>query len=178
MRDRWRIRGATPDDATAIAAVHVRSWHDAYSGILSADELATRSVEDRVAQWTEAIDGDETQVSVAEVGDELVGFVATGPSKDEDATDTTGEVGAIYLVADAWGRGIGTKLMSVALDCLQRKGSTEATLWVLEANKRARRFYAAQGWIEDGGMKDCFGGVSAPALRYRLPLPSERSSDG
>ncbi|MEZ4596674.1 MAG: hypothetical protein R3C32_07425 [Chloroflexota bacterium] len=32
-----------------------------------------------------------------------------------------------------------------------RRGLAEATLWVFEANARARTFYTLHGWLPDGG---------------------------
>jgi hypothetical protein len=33
-------------------------------------------------------------------------------------------------------------------------GYTAATLWVIDGNRRARRFYAAAGWSVDGATKE------------------------
>jgi hypothetical protein len=56
--------------------------------------------------------------------------------------------------------------MAATLDELGRP----VTLWVLEANDRARRFYEIAGFLPDGSRKpaDLPGGVRLPELRYRL----------
>ena len=41
-------------------------------------------------------------------------------------------------------------MMSSAVTELARAGYAAAILWVLDANDRARRFYAPAGWKEDG----------------------------
>ena len=52
----------------------------------------------------------------------------------------------------------------------------EATLWVLEENPRARRFYERAGWRTDGERKaDERWGVRAPEVRYRKRFSSSRS---
>jgi hypothetical protein len=43
--------------------------------------------------------------------------------------------------------------MSSALRHLVGAGYVQATLWVLDSNARARRFYAKGGWAEDGAVK-------------------------
>ena len=53
----------------------------------------------------------------------------------------------------------------------------EATLWVLEDNPRARRFYELAGWRPDGARKaDEWFEVSATEVRYRKRLRSSRSA--
>lgn len=108
---------------------------------------------------------------VAVAGDTICGFATTGPSQDEDAADA-GELYAIYLDPQAWGRGIGRSLMAEARARLSRQGFAEAILWVLEGNERAKRFYRADGWQPDGHQRqEDVWGVSADEVRYRRSLP-------
>ena len=171
VSQRWRIRRADESDAAAIATVHVQSWIDAYSDLLPADEFATRTQSVREEQWVERLVDDDFVVSVAEsptLG--VVGFVSVSSSGDDDLTETTGELAGLYLVRTAWGDGLGRKMLGVGVDCLARRGFSDASLWVLRDNGRARGFYEAHGWSADGAAKDCFGGVTAPAVRYRRSL--------
>jgi GNAT superfamily N-acetyltransferase len=107
---------------------------------------------------------------IAEDDDGAAGFVTSGPSQDDGASESDAEVRAIYLAERAWGKGLGAELLQGAVDGLRGKGFASAALWVLEGNSRARRFYEREGWTLDGGHKDCFGGVDAPAVRYRRSL--------
>lgn len=76
------------------------------------------------------------------------------------------------MVAQAWGTGIGRRLMTAALTSLVEAGFTRATLWVLDTNERARRFYEAGSWRPDGGLKrDERRGVLLNEVRYGRPLP-------
>jgi ribosomal protein S18 acetylase RimI-like enzyme len=62
--------------------------------------------------------------------------------------------------------------MDAALDRLVSAGFSEATLWVLDSNARARRFYEAGGWSADGAQKrDEDRGFPVTQVRYRKPLP-------
>jgi hypothetical protein len=45
------IRKATPEDARAIAEVHVKSWRAAYRDLLPQDFLQGLSVDRREQQW-------------------------------------------------------------------------------------------------------------------------------
>jgi hypothetical protein len=48
----------------------------------------------------------------------------------------------------------------------------QATLWVLDSNIRARRFYEAGGWVADGARKvDESHGFPIAEVRYQRALP-------
>jgi GNAT superfamily N-acetyltransferase len=80
-------------------------------------------------------------------------------------------VPAIYTRERVWGRGWGRALMEAALARLAEVGFEDATLWVLDTNVRARRFYEAGGWTWDGTTKPhVIGGQSVTELRYRVTL--------
>ena len=56
---------------------------------------------------------------------------------------------------------------------LTQAAFTAATLWVLDSNDRARRFYELGGWQWDGTDKlDVIGGRRIRELRYRRLSPS------
>ena len=76
----------------------------------------------------------------------MLGFASLGPSRDEHGV---GELYAIYVDPDEWSRGAGRALIERAEERLAEEYA-EATLWVLEDNPRARRFYEAAGWQPDG----------------------------
>jgi len=146
------IRDAMPADARAIAEVHVRSWQAAYRGELPDDYLDGLSVDERETWWRDTLSG-PTRASgtlVAEDGGRVIGFAGFGPTRDDDAPPGTGEVYAIYLDPDRFGRGVGRELFDRANGRLRELGFTRATLWTLTTNERARRFYERAGWAFDG----------------------------
>lgn len=78
---------------------------------------------------------------------------------------------AIYLRKRFWRHGGGAALLARTTDSLLAAGFAGVTLWVLEANHRARRFYEAQGWQPDGTRKtDSTRNFRLTQLRYRRPL--------
>ena len=85
---------------------------------------------------------------------QLLGFASFCPSRDLDAVIEVGEIPAIYVHPDHWGEGIGCRLMQLALDSLTKAGFSSATLWVLDMNARARKFYETAGWSTDGVTKE------------------------
>jgi ribosomal protein S18 acetylase RimI-like enzyme len=61
--------------------------------------------------------------------------------------------------------------MAAALVALRVEGFATASLWVLEDNPRAQRFYEREGWARDGGLREEeFLGVSISEVRYRITL--------
>jgi GNAT superfamily N-acetyltransferase len=173
MRATALIRAAKPDDARPVAEVHVASWRHAYRGLLPDDSLERLSVDDREAMWLRAFAGPDPMSGafVADVDGRIVGFASFGPSRDEDAPDGTGEVPAIYVDPVVLGSGVGRELFEAATLALRDAGFARATLWVLEANALARRFYEKAGWAWDGAvsthMFDC---ANEPVVRYAVDL--------
>jgi RimJ/RimL family protein N-acetyltransferase len=166
-----RIRPATPADAAAIAAVHVASWQGAYRGQLPDEVLDGLDVERRTAGWQQYLAQDGQATFVAEDEGRVVGFVHLNAARDDDAEPATGEVIAIYALPEAWGTGAGRELMAAALEWLREAGYRTATLWVLDRNARARRFYELAGWEPDGVAKDdVVAGVPVTEVRYRRAL--------
>jgi len=166
------LRAARPADADDVARVHVRAWQAAYRGLLADDYLATLRPEERARRYDfETTDPARPQTIVAVDGETLCGFVTTAPARDPDVPGS-GEIAALNLAPEAWGRGLGRQLISAARARLVERGFSSAVLWVLVGNVRAERFYAADGWQLDGARKvDEVWGVSVDERRYRRDLP-------
>lgn len=165
------IRPATVADAPAIAEVHVLSWQSGYRGLLPQEMLDGLDVAQRVERWTRTIaagalprDG----TLVAERDGALLAFANLGPTRDDDRDpDRTGQIRSFYVRPDAWRGGIGQRLMSEVLRSLAAAGFRTASLWVLEGNHRAARFYSACGFTPDGAVKDDhLAGVDIRIVRY------------
>jgi GNAT superfamily N-acetyltransferase len=168
-----RIREAETKDAEAVARVHICAWQAAYRGQLSDDYLDGLSVDERLPNTRAMIEGAtaDLRVWVAEDEDGVVGFAVTAPSEDADADRKTGELYAIYLQPERVGTGLGRSLLEHAIGDLRSRGFQTATLWVLETNEQARRFYEIAGWKPDGTTTservDC---EMRPTMRYRIGL--------
>jgi GNAT superfamily N-acetyltransferase len=176
------VRVATVRDAADLAAIHVRSWQAAYRGLLPQDYLDRLDVSERTERWRHTLrsaNGSRSGVIVAHPGLEPLGFARFGPSRDGDEdADQVGEIRAIYLVPEAWGTGLGKRLMSTSLARLTSAGYSQATLWVLASNARARRFYETGGWAQDGAMKcDESLGFPMSEIRYRKRLVEPVNGD-
>jgi ribosomal protein S18 acetylase RimI-like enzyme len=172
------IRAARAEDAPAIAALHIAAWQWAYRGQLPDAFLdgLSHHLDERIRLRIEAIADPAQRNWLAEDGGALTGFAITHPSRDDDATSATGELGAIYLAEHAAGRGIGRALFERAVADLEERGYEAAILWVLESNTRARRFYERAGWSADGARKVLERpDVTFIEVRYRVDFASRSS---
>jgi GNAT superfamily N-acetyltransferase len=165
------IRLATVEDAASIAVIHIRSWQFAYRGLLPDAYLyglpQTRA--DREARWRANLSGpSDVRCWLVEQDGAMVGFASGGLCHDPDAAPSGGEVLAIYLAPEVLGTGVGRELFGQAERDLRNRGFGPLTLWVLEGNQRARRFYEAAGWRADGAVKaQQWAGLTLQEVRYR-----------
>jgi GNAT superfamily N-acetyltransferase len=159
-----QIRDAVSDDARALAAVHEASAKTAYREIFAGVPFRAPSHEDWLAEIR------DSTVLVAEQDGVVAGFVIGGRSRDPDGEG--GEIYSLYVAPVHWGHGLGSRLLAEAVRRLAPLGPM--TLWVLEKNHAARRFYERHGWSPDGSEKKSFYG--ALELRYRHRVRSDPGS--
>lgn len=144
------LRPAAPDDAVAVAQVHVRAWQVAYRGLMPDEYLAGLRPEERAQRYDfTSADPARPRTLVAVEDGTILGFATISPARDADSAGQ-GELRALYVDPDCWSRGIGRALASAARGELQRLGFTQAVLWVVTGNARAQQFYRADGWTADG----------------------------
>lgn len=140
------FRPATVADVEALGEVHVRAWREAYAGMIPDEVLAGLDAGQRAAMWHGIIAGGGG-VQLAEQDGAIVGFGAAGPQPDA-SLPFPAEIGALYVLKAAQRHGVGRRLMAMMARDLLDRGHSSASLWVLEANTEARRFYEALGGRE------------------------------
>ena len=168
-----KIRRAKPDDVADVAAIHIRSWQAAYSGILPEDVLAGLSIAEREESWRHLLAGNEHHWLnlVAEDGGVIVGFCAvTTPSWDAGADERLAEVGALYVDPGHWREGVGSALLRAALEELEKNAWSEVVLWVLPENRRALDFYARFDFRVEKGIEKREERSGRPVIRLRASV--------
>jgi GNAT superfamily N-acetyltransferase len=155
----------------AIARVHVRSWQVAYRGLLPGDYLDQLRPEDRARAYDfTSLDPLKPRTIVAVDEGLIHGFATTAQSRDPDLANC-GELCALYVDPERWGRGMGCALVSATRAYLFELGFQRALLWVLRGNLRAERFYQIDGWAADGARRtDSVWGVTVDEIRYQRGL--------
>lgn len=169
------LRSAEPNDAMAVARVHVRSWQAGYRGLLPDAYLDGLRPEDRAVRYNFASENVRDPVTIVAVDDGvLCGFATTSPARDLDVP-SDGELCALYVDPEWWGRGAGKALITAARTRLSEMGFRNAVLWLLAGNARADRFYRMDGWAPDGLRRsETMRGVAVDEVRYRRALGGER----
>lgn len=76
---------------------------------------------------------------------------------------------------DRWGEGLATEAVETALNAMDLRGTTIASLWVLQDNHRARRLYSYLGWRETDEVREAAWPPHPLEVRYtRLLVQSDR----
>ena len=186
------IRAGSVADAAQIAEVQRVSWFGAYTGII-ADEIIDRvtALDDgarvrqsfRTRPWQRMI----VAVPDGEGGEDgedgaIVGYAAFGPETDvlgapwphplstDGEERRVAELYALYVRPAWWSTGTGRALMDRVLARSVAVGYSSLTLWVLQDNRRARRFYERAGFGPDGATNVLTGLGDVLELRYRQQL--------
>ncbi|MGH8280093.1 MAG: GNAT family N-acetyltransferase [Gammaproteobacteria bacterium] len=163
------FRSAEADDALAVARVHVRSWQTGYRGLLPDVYLDGLRPEERYSFGK--LGPNQPATMVALMNGAICGFATTAPARDPEASGN-GELCALYVDPEWWGRGIGGVLVAAARARLAEQRFREAVLWMLSGNARAQRFYGNNGWLADGlERKVEVWGLKVQEIRFRRTLP-------
>lgn len=164
------IRRALAIDAATIGSIHVESWNVAYRGIMPDDVIARTDLAYRTRFWAERIADREWPVFLIEEEGECRAFCQMIPSRDpDDDPERVGHITSLHVLPHWRGRGYGRVLMDHVLDEFRRRGFAEVSLWVLEENRSARRFYQKRGFKLDGGTRP-YPNTDVLEVRYRIKV--------
>ena len=151
------------DEIRGKAFVHWQSWQEAYPGLVDPGYLAALTLEKCEAmayRWP-------NNLMVAKDDERVIGFVGYGDRGDE-APDT-GEIFALYVLAEHYGKGVAQQLMEAGLK--QLAAYPRICLWVLKENQRAIRFYEKCGFSPDG---EEIVSANIGATEIRMVLKSQK----
>jgi len=141
------VRPAIPDDAEGIAKDHVKSWQEAYVGLLPQATLDRQSVPARMRSWSSQLQETRndrwTFVAIDPVSG-VVGFVG-GTHPPRIMFGPAFKIPVLYVLQSHLRRGLGRKLMHALGNAMAQYGSGDVALWSLASNQPARAFYEAVG---------------------------------
>ena len=172
-----KIRTAKPEDAPAIAHIHVATWQATYRGIVPAAYLASLNEADFTTRWAEWLRGEASiLISVAEQGTDLIGFASGGPIR-KPVPNYDAELYAIYILPNAHRTGLGRKLVSGIADHLRSQGHTHMLVWVLRDNPAATFYQHLEATLVTEDTVD-IGGSHLPELAFGWPLTHPALTSG
>jgi ribosomal protein S18 acetylase RimI-like enzyme len=167
------VRSPAITDAQQIARTKNESWRVGYRGLLPDSMLDALDDGQSTAQWVQWLRVGYENAGlpavvrvVADPARQVVGVSVFGAYRDRPNDANGGEIWVLYVAPSHWGRGYGCALLRDAEDALSATGRSDLTLWVLEGNVRAYRFYERAGWRADGGIKP-FADSGLNEVRYR-----------
>lgn len=162
----YEIRWATCSDAKILGEIHASSWKVAYKNIVPDEILDNITIEKRIKFFEKALTEGWEEDAILFKNDIGVGLICIGRCRDNDKTDSAGEIWGIYIHPNYWNHGIGKELLTYGLNELKTRNYTEVTLWVLEENLHARNFYEKFGFKHDGTVKKTTIGKPLNEYRY------------
>ena len=147
----------TPEEIEGKSLVHWQTWREAYDDLLPEEFQETMTL-DRCRFLSQKY---PENTLIAMDGKKVVGFISYGNFRDE--TIQAGEIIALYVLKDYYGKGVSKQLMHAAFVALDQ--FSEIYLWVLKDNKRAIAFYQKMGFTFDGQEQILTLGKSVKELR-------------
>lgn len=151
------VREAGVNDAPAVGQVQALVWQEAYDGIVPPEVHAVFDPQSFAAAWRDSLRNPPEGVHrllVGRAGEQVIGFVATGPSQDPDAGQTTGEITALGVHPGARRQGHGSRLVNAAVDLLREAGAEHLAVWCLVEHESVRAFLTDAGLQPDGAFRD------------------------
>ena len=151
------IKAASSANLSNIAALHIRSWRDAYAGILPAAFLGDPLERALTRYWCD-VDLQPGDVVLVAENNSLCGFIAVwcrpAPYLDN-----------LHVLPSLRAQSIGTALLKSAAAELLARAHKSAYLWVFERNPKAIRFYQRMGGVVAAKAPQDIFGYSIPSLK-------------
>lgn len=170
------LRTARPDDAAALMALKQRLDEETSFMLLEPDERDT-SIQ-ALARHLEGVSRSENSVViVADRHGDLTGYVELIGGKFRRNRTTTHVV--IGVLAEASGRGTGTRLLEEAKRWAAARGLRRIELNVMAHNHRAIALYERAGFVHEGRRAECLliDGKYLDELCMAMVLPGPLSSE-
>ena len=156
----------TPEEIEGKSLVHWQTWREAYDDLLPADFQETMTLE-KCRFFSQKY---PENTLIAMDGKKVVGFISYGNFRDEAIQ--AGEIIALYVLKDYYGKGVSKQLMHAAFAALDP--FSEIYLWVLKENKRAIAFYQKMGFTFDG--QEQILELGKPVKELRMICSSNKNS--
>ena len=156
----------TPEEIEGKSLVHWQKWREAYDDLLPAEFQETMTL-DRCRFFSQKY---PENTLIAMDGKKVVGFISYGNFRDEAIQ--AGEIIALYVLKDYYGKGVSEQLMHAAFVALDQ--FSEIYLWVLKENKRAISFYQKMGFTFDD--QEQILKLGKPVKELRMICSSNKNS--
>ncbi|MBE7106334.1 GNAT family N-acetyltransferase [Bacillus cereus] len=155
------IREMKQEDIHAVQSVAKIAWHDTYEGIIPR-EIQDSFLDEAYSDEKMKYRLKNTHLFVAEEEGEVIGFANFSPIRLQNEA----ELGAIYLLPEQQGKGIGSALLQKGITTL--KGIRKMYIHVEAENEKGKRFYEAKGFAALEQFDEDFEGHMLQTVRMVL----------
>jgi len=132
-----QIVPVTPENLPQAGYVHALSWQESHRGVCSPAFIAAHTPERQANMLRQAMDS----------GKQL--FLLTDSNPIGIVSVDINLIEHLYVLPERQGQGYGSRLLTFAIE----RCHGTPTLWVLNSNERARRFYERRGFHPTGVTK-------------------------
>jgi ribosomal protein S18 acetylase RimI-like enzyme len=157
------IKSATKEDISTLAALHVASKQIGYAPFCSDDYINGLNTADYKKNWVKWLESGSNVLLAFDEDNNALGFISFGGIQTRLKEDRgimpswPGEIYALYVHPDHWGKGVAQSLMRAATEPMRKNYWDKALLWVIDKNKRAISFYEQMGGQRVGKQKSDIG---------------------
>lgn len=158
------IRQMDEGDIHLVQEIAKLSWHDTYRGIIPLD------IQDQflaMAYSNESLKRTlhSSYIYLAEMAEGVVGFANFSPRRKDGST----ELGAIYLLPEYQGQGIGTALLMHGINQLEAEA---VYIFVEKNNQTGLTFYKARGFKKLAEFNDSLFDHEVETIKMGLQVES------
>ena len=127
-------------------------------------------VDFRARQWRALLDDTTEHENYVGLADDTVVAVLRLGTSAAPSELGIGEIHALYVAPERWGRGVGSALIAFAEQRLRELGFDQAIVWAYERNGRALRFYEGCGYERGDALIDPSDDLGLIAVPFRKRL--------
>jgi ribosomal protein S18 acetylase RimI-like enzyme len=142
-----------PEDAEALSRIGRATFVETFGHLYPVEDLAEFLEQAYGLKRTTKDLADPAKASwIVEADGEVVGYALAGPSElpHPDVAPGDGELKRLYVLKALQGSGTGSRLLSLALDWLEARGSRRIWIGVWSQNHGAQRLYSRLGFKKVG----------------------------
>jgi ribosomal protein S18 acetylase RimI-like enzyme len=164
-------RGATADDAEALAQLGAHTFTDTFGHLYQPADLEIFLQNHSASNWAKELNDSAFEVRVAEREGRPVGYVKLGPPHlPFEPRGEAAELRQLYVLEEVKGQGIAHELMNWVIERARDRRADHLYLSVFTENHRARRFYEKYGFEPEGTYAFRVGDHADEDIVMRLKL--------
>lgn len=147
------------NDAKVVGLVHSTAWKQAYEKVFPSEYLYSDTPAKRTQEFLESCNNKDVFYYLLYEAELAVGVVKVMKESDDY------EIVSFYILEEHRGKGFGKQVVIYLSKLL---GGEKVQLWVLEDNKKARRFYENNGFKSTRNTRVIWRGNSYVQMQYEL----------